>query len=561
MRELTPSSSLESLKKEAKAWLKALRAGDPAASERLLTILPDSPGDPGLRHVQLALAREHGLSGWVELRQVLDDIALAFRSHAELADLLLRSAKPWDSDKPGAARIWTRVSPRMPGLTRHSLHLAAMAGDPDGVKHQLARDPDAAKRKGGPLDWEPLMYLAYGRLPGAEVHSVEIATLLLDHGADPNAHFKDDWDNVFTLLNGVIGHGEQGRREHFHAEQLADLFIARGADPFATQVLYDTSLDDDSTRWLDYLCTKCVEHGSLDRWHQRNHGLGGPQGFTTLDYLLGNAVNNNHLQRAEWLLASGADPDTANAYSRQPVLEEAQLYGLAEMAAMLIYYGAKPVVLSREAAFIAAAMRGDRAEASRLAASDPALLRGPMALIIAAQRGLTDAVSLLLDLGAPVDSPPGAKGALHWAAQKGHFAVALQLIEAGAEIDKVENSYGGTPLGFATHFKQRAMINLLAPLSRNVVNLTHSLSLERLELVLWEEPALAQMKNSAGDPLICDLPDDEDGAAEVAAILLRHGADPLARNVKGDTAAQIARKRGLDDAAEVIEAAGDSALS
>jgi ankyrin repeat protein len=561
MRTLTPQSSLESLKKEAKAWLKALRAGDPVARDRLLVILPDSPAEPGLRppglrDIQLALAREFGLPGWADLKQVLDDLALALRSHAELADLLLRSAKPWDSDKPGAARIFARISARMPGLARHSLHTAALFGDLEEVKRQLARDPASARQKGGPLDWEPILYLAYGRLPGAETHALEIATLLFDHGADPAARLVDDWDNPFTLLNGVIGHGEQGRSEHPLAEQLADLFITRGTDPFATQVLYDTSLDADDTRWLDYLWRQCEMHGGTSRWHQANHGLGGPQGFTTLDYLLGNAASSDHPKRVEWLLQHGANPDTNNAYSRRPVLVEAQLYGLADIADLLIRYGAKPVPLSGETTFIAAAMHGDAEEARRLAASSPALLRGHLALIIAAQRGLTDAVALLLDLGVPVDCAPGAKGALHWAAQNDHPDVARLLIAAGAEIDKVENGYGGTPLGFATHFGRQSMIDLLAPLSRNVINLAHSLSLARLEAVLRDEPTLAQVKNRAGDPLICDLPDDENGAAEVAEILLRYGADPRARNSKGDTAAQAARKRGLDDAADVIEAAG-----
>ena len=37
-RTLTPDSSLETLKKEAKRWLKALRAGDAEARRRLVTI-------------------------------------------------------------------------------------------------------------------------------------------------------------------------------------------------------------------------------------------------------------------------------------------------------------------------------------------------------------------------------------------------------------------------------------------------------------------------------------------------------------------------------------------
>jgi ankyrin repeat protein len=555
MRTLTPQSSLESLKKEAKAWLKALRVGDPAARRRLLDVLPESPADPGLRHVQLALAREFGLPGWADLKQVLDDLALTLRSHAELADLLLQSAKPWDDDKPGAARIFSRISARMPGLTRHSLHLAALCGDLDEVKRHLAHEPAAAKRKGGPLDWEPILYLAYGRLPGAETHSVEIASLLFDHGADPAARLIDDWDNPFTLLNGVIGHGEQGRSEHPLVEQLADLFIARGTDPFATQVLYDTSIDDDDPRWLDYLWRQCEAHGGTERWHQRHHGLG-PKWGSTLDYLLGNAVGYNHLRRAEWLLDHGADPNGKSAYSRREHHVEAQLAGFAEMAALLVRYGAKSVSLTGSAAFIAAAMRGDLDEARAMARRTPALLREPMALIVAAQRGLPDVVAMLLELGMPVDGDHGGKGALHWAAQKGHPAVAQLLLDAGAQIDKREQTYNGTPLGFAAHFNQPAMIALLAPLSRDVFNLIMSRSFARLDELLREEPALVHSKNREGSPLICILPDDEDAAVEAAELLLRHGADPHARNSKGDTAAQTARKRGLDDAADIIEAAG-----
>jgi ankyrin repeat protein len=555
MRTLTPQSTLESLKKEAKAWLKALRAGDPAARDRLLAILPESPAEPGLRHVQFALAREFGLPGWAALRQVLDDLALALRSHADLADLLLQSAKPWDSDKPGAARIFARIAPRMPGLTRYSLHLAALCGDLEEVKRRLAHEPAAAKQKGGPLDWEPILYLAYGRLPGAETHAVEIATLLFDHGAAPAARLIDDWDNPFTLLNGVIGHGEQGRSEHPLAEQLADLFIARGTDPFATQVLYDTSVDDDDTRWFDYLWRQCEAHGGTDRWHQRHHGLGGPQGFTTLDYLLGNAVSSNHLARTEWLIAHGANPDTSNAYSRRPVLLEAHLRGFADMAALLLRRGAKPVPLTGALAFVAAAMRCDFDEVRRLSASSPALLNDPSALILAAQRGFADVAGVLIDLGMPVDGDHGGKGALHWAAQNGHPAVARLLIDAGAQIDKREQAFNGTPLGFATHFDQAAMIALLAPLSRDVFNLAHSHSLARLDEVLREQPALVHSTNREDSPLICALPDDEMAAMEVAELLLRHGADPTARNSKGETAAQAARNRGLDDAADVIEAA------
>jgi ankyrin repeat protein len=54
-----------------------------------------------------------------------------------------------------------------------------------------------------------------------------------------------------------------------------------------------------------------------------------------------------------------------------------------------------------------------------------------------------------------------------------------------------------------------------------------------------------------GTPLFY-LPDDEDRAVAVAELLMAHGADRTRRNKTGDTPEQAARKRGLDDAADVI---------
>lgn len=73
-RKLTPQSSLENLKREAKRWLKALRANDREARARLERVVPNAPAEPGLRDVQHALAREHGLAGWTELENQLADL-------------------------------------------------------------------------------------------------------------------------------------------------------------------------------------------------------------------------------------------------------------------------------------------------------------------------------------------------------------------------------------------------------------------------------------------------------------------------------------------------------
>ena len=61
-------STLDNFRKEAKRWLKALRANDPDAQARLKRAYPKAPAEPGLRAVQHALALEHGAATWQDLK-------------------------------------------------------------------------------------------------------------------------------------------------------------------------------------------------------------------------------------------------------------------------------------------------------------------------------------------------------------------------------------------------------------------------------------------------------------------------------------------------------------
>src|SRR5271166_335744 len=91
-RTLALNSSLDSVKREAKRWLKASNAGDEDARRRLAAIWPKAPPEPGLRHIQHALALDYGFAGWHALKEALADQALAKRSLAERAGEVLRSA-------------------------------------------------------------------------------------------------------------------------------------------------------------------------------------------------------------------------------------------------------------------------------------------------------------------------------------------------------------------------------------------------------------------------------------------------------------------------------------
>src|ERR1700722_15773089 len=76
-RELTPATSLDNLRKEAKRWLKALRQNDAEARERMLRAYPNAPHSPVLRDVHHALACEYGEADWKHLK-----LAVQIRSAA-----------------------------------------------------------------------------------------------------------------------------------------------------------------------------------------------------------------------------------------------------------------------------------------------------------------------------------------------------------------------------------------------------------------------------------------------------------------------------------------------
>jgi hypothetical protein len=70
-RRITPQTTLDNLKQEAKRWLKDLRAGVPKARARLERVDPSAPAQPGLRMVQHALALEYGCYGWTALKKAV----------------------------------------------------------------------------------------------------------------------------------------------------------------------------------------------------------------------------------------------------------------------------------------------------------------------------------------------------------------------------------------------------------------------------------------------------------------------------------------------------------
>jgi ankyrin repeat protein len=175
-------------------------------------------------------------------------------------------------------------------------------------------------------------------------------------------------------------------------------------------------------------------------------------------------------------------------------------------------------------------------------------------MLTAARKGRADVVALLLDIGVDVDvADESQQRGIQMAVLGNSLEVVKLLVAHGADIDRPTLRQGGGAMGYAAHFRRREIAEFLAPLSRDVWELTNLGMTARLKELLEEDRALANLASPkyGMTPLFC-LPDDEDRALEITGLLLAHGADPNAKIKDGVTAEQSARRRGMIDVADLM---------
>jgi ankyrin repeat protein len=564
-------SSLDNARKSAKRWLQALRAHDRDARERLRRAYPAAPSDPTLRDVQHALARERGYDGWTALKATLEGGTRPMASvpaHPDrVADFFEFAC--WDHHTHGRGdyamhqRAAARLLEQHPEIARHSLYTAIVCGDIDEVTRVLAERPDAAREPGGSRGWPPILYLCYGRVPvpPARDHALTIARALLDTGADPNAYYMAG-DAKYSALVGVAGEGEQDAPPHPHREALFALLLQRGANPYDIQILYNTHFHGEVLWWLELIYAQAVKTGRLSEWQDPNWAMLDMGGYGPGAYFLFRiAVEHNDLRLARWLLTHGASPNAhASAHPKfepaRTTLEEARRRGHTELVDLLARYGAVAKVLvpdeedADRIAFAEACVTLDRDGAAAHLQRHPEYLSSTEVMFEAARRDRADVVGFLHSLGMSIDvESRSGQRPLHVAAGNNALAVAAFLIEHGAEIDPRERQWNATPLSAACYAHVQEMIQLLSPVSRDVWSLAKTGNVERLREVLTSEPALATQVSRNGLTPLWWLPDDEEHAVLVVDLFLARGADPSVRAGDGSTAADYARKRGLEEAA------------
>jgi ankyrin repeat protein len=406
--------NLEQLRKQAKELVRAARAGDPAALERL------GGREPILARAQLVLAREHGYASWPALVAAVEADAEAFvlaatDGHCTRAERMLAARPELERDQ------WVQL-----------VLGSGWEGDPN--------------EPGGPRNWAPILYVCHSCFA-----SPALARELLERGADPNATFANEYGEM-SALYGAAGVA--------HDPELTRILLEAGADPDDGESVYH-SLEHESTDCLRLL----LEHGAaIDGTNALAHALD----YERMEHLrllldhgagVSDAAYVAHAVRrgrgAEFirvLVEHGADVNSPGGETwrgdvplRTPY-QHAVIRGREEVAAALAELGADTSVAPEDLQ-LAALARGERATGPF--PDDP---DAQEVIVVAALEGHLDAV-----LGAVGPNYAGVVGGSPKGPLLGHAAwvgdpeVVRRLLEAGADPCANAEAEFATPLAVAVH--------------------------------------------------------------------------------------------------------------
>ena len=401
------------------------------------------------------------------------------------ADEFLRLAcLTYSNDDDPARRARAREILRAsPGLAEDDIYVAAATADAGALRRLLARDLAAASREGGPFRWTPLCYLAYARHdPGIKLLPVlHAARLLLDAGADPNAGYL--WHGLvppFTVLTGVLGEGEGGparQPRHPHSLALARLLLEAGADPNDGQALYNRMFQPGNDH-LKLLIEFGLGSGDRGPWRQRLGGaLDSPAAMARgqLDWAVIHGMTDRVRLLAP-LRAIDLSVPTHDVSGREISWTAlAASTGHRDLIDLLIAHGAPGCALTPAQGFVSVALEANREWLDAMLPHNPGLLDQvradrPALVTWAAAIGSIPAVEFLVELGfdvnalgrtdIPSDQP--WQTALHKAAEDGNLELATTLLRLGADPGIRDARFNGTPLDWARHFGQHALIGLLS---------------------------------------------------------------------------------------------------
>lgn len=566
-RPLPPHPSLENLKKQAKTLQKKWRDGDASTIARIRAVHPRYSGysddqlravQPRLTDCQLVLAREASFESWPQLKAAVES------SHEDIADQFVEIACLCYDDPHYDHRSFHVRAHEMlvkyPQLAAANIWSAAAAGNASAIRSMLDHVPGLVNEP-GPHGWVPLICACYSRVKPLEPShsSLQVATVLLDRGANPNAYTLKKNDppgsaraRRFTALAGVVGGGSTGlanQPPHPEWRELAELLLSRGADPGDEQALW---INQDAS--LDLL----LRHGLKPDAQITTES--GP--ITLLGRELSRAAQNGATDRVQLLLADGARTD--ETFQGKIPWQHAMAAGNLEIARMLEKAGAPAVRLSDIERFTSLCLAADDAGAREMLKNAPDLLdRAPKSMVLkAAGTGRVEAVRAALDLGFDPDYVDEVT-ALQSAAGSGKEAIVQLLMERGASLSVRDPFYDGTAVGWADFFKRTELRDKL--LSEGRICLFDALDYDRLDRVhdiLARDPAalnrpFAQCLTREPQPEHWQTPLArmvERGKINAVRVLLEQGADVSVPSSDGRLLIEVAAEKDFPEIVNLLQA-------
>jgi ankyrin repeat protein len=534
-RELPPRPNLEQLKNQAKTLLKAHRAADAVALDRIRESHPrlrnstaaDIASFPlTLADAQRVIAGEYGFTTWAQLK----------------------------------ARVATQGPKGSVSEVVEALRQAAGNGDLERLKELLDAHPELIDEPGGPGVRTALHQAVFGKSEAA-------ASLLLERGANPN--IRCEGDNAYPL--------------HFAVEKnlvsIIHLLVEHGADTVGEGDYHELGVIGWASAWDDipadpetvkYLLAHGARHNIFSAV-----AMGDTEAIRELTRRtpadLEKRMNGTLMRRMPLHLAvvkSQTDSLTTllDLGANTESLDEAGLTAL-DLAALLDERNFATILLERGAKvrLPSAIALGRTRDIERLLRRDPGALkpggRWGNLIVRAAERSSGEVVEALIAAGASVNIKDNPKTSidstwgytpLHGAAWHGNLGAIEVLMRHGADVTAREEKYHGTPSGWADYAGHVEARNLILRGPIDLIEAVQYELTERVRKILDEVPGVLDrvfseygLFPSDGEgwytPLAYAV---ARGQEEMVRVLLDRGANASLRSPSGDSLAEIAVKRG-----------------